>query len=292
MLPTRTNPKRHIYLKLLIPFLLLLSASLACNVPVSRLLGQQDQGKPPAQAPQQPAEGKKSEDTGEVIPPSNTAQPDTPTFTLSPTASLTPTTTPTPTPYVVISQNTNCRYGPDSIYDLLHTYLSGDEAILLGKNAAESFWYTKSSSGNYPDCWLWGKFATPVGDTAALPVFTPPPTPTPYMDFTASFGGADCGAGSCWLWIKVDNTGVLPLESVKVYAKDTMTSADSTFVSNLFQTGIMGSDIANVPLSGFGYTHSGQLPNPSGHTVNVNVKVCTQNGLNGMCVTKSLVVNP
>jgi hypothetical protein len=193
---------------------------------------------------------------------------------------------------VEISQNTNCRYGPGSVYDLLHTYLAGDQALLLGKNAGETFWYTSDKDGIKPDCWLWGKFATPVGNTTAVPIFTPPPSPTPFVGFTVNYEGSDCGAGSCWLWFKIDNTGTIGLESVKVYAKNTVTGNDRTNQANLFKNSIAGSDIAAIPVSGSGYTHSGQLNNPSGASVNVSVTVCSQNGLGGVCLTKNLTVNP
>lgn len=270
----------------------LLAASLACNLPIGRLwAGQQDQGNPPPQSDsgaddKQPGNGQNG---GAATA---TTQLELPTATPSPTASLTPTSTLTPTPYVIIAGNTNCRYGPGSVYDLLYTYLAGAEAILLGKDAAEEFWYTQDGTGVSPDCWLWNKYATPVGDTSLIPVFTPPPTPTPFLSFSVSYQGDDCGAGSCGFWFQVNNTGVLPLESVRVYVKNTTTSADSTYTSNVFQTGIMGGDIANVPFASSGYTHSNLIPNPSGATVNANIKVCSQNDLGGICLVKTVVINP
>lgn len=277
------------WLMIMIPVILLLAS---CDLSLDQFFnGPPPQGQSSDQAPEQ-------EQTTDLqdspIPPSptDTEAPDTPTFTPSATASLTPTYTLTPTPYAYISQNTNCRYGPGSVYDLLHTYLSGQEALLLGKNAAEDFYYTEDGNGAAPDCWLWAKYATPVGDISLLPIFTPPPTPTPYLDFSFSYQGSDCGAGSCWLWFKVDNTGALPLESVKVHAKNTITSATANYTANLFQTGIMGSDIANIILAGSGYTHSGQLPNPGSDKIAVTITVCSQNDLNGICLTRNMSMKP
>ncbi len=277
------------WLLFLIPLLLFLSS---CDLSWDQFFnGPPLQNQSSGQAPQQAQNDSLPESP---VPPTSTdtAVPDTPTFTPSATASLTPTITLTPTPYAQISQNTNCRFGPGSVYDLLHTYLAGQEAILLGKNAAEDFYYTKDGIGTAPDCWLWAKYATPVGDISELPVFTPPPTPTPYLDFRFSYQGSDCGAGSCWLWFKIDNAGVMPLESVKVHAKNTVTSATANNVENLFQTGIMGSDIASIPLSSSGYTHSGQLPNPGSDQIAVTITVCSQNDLNGVCLSRNLTMTP
>ena len=262
----------------------------SCTLSLDQLLGGQPEPPgPPSQAPASP-ETKEQEPPAQAA--TNTPVPPEPTETPSPTFTLTPTITLTPTPYVDVSQNTNCRFGPGSIYDLLHTYLAGEQALLLGKNADEDFWYTRDPAGAYPDCWLWGKFATPVGDTAGLPVFTPPPTPTPYLDYAVTYEGSDCGAGSCGFWFKVDNTGVMPLESVSVYVKNTATSDNSTYTSNLFLTGIMGADIATVPVASSGYTRSNLILNPAGATVNATIKVCSQNGLSGICLTRSVVINP
>jgi len=273
-----------------IPIIILLIFSLACIVPIENLWGEQtSQENPPADEPVH-SEEKLPQDSPSPPPPTMTAPPDT--ATPIPTDTLTPTAMPTATPYVIISGNTHCRYGPGSIYQLLHTYLSGEQALLLGKNADEDFWYTKDGSGSNPDCWLWGKYATPVGDTSMLPIFTPPPTPTPYLDFAPSYWSSDCGAGSCWLWIKINNTGTMDLESVKVYAKNKVTGDDSTYQGNLFTTGVMGADIASVPVAGSGYTHSDRLPNPSGNKVEINITACSKNGLSGICLTRYLVVTP
>lgn len=273
------------FLKFLIPIFVLLLLISACATPT------QEQAEPPATEPPQ-ATQKQIQDS--PAPPQDTAPPEPLPPTSTPTFTLEPTTPPTftPMPHILISGNTNCRTGPGSVYDWLHTYLAGDQALLLGKNADASFWFISDQNGINPDCWLWGKYATPAGDTAFVPVFTPPPTPTPYPDFTVSYEGSDCGAGSCWLWFKIDNTGSIKWESVLVYAKNIVTSDDAVNVSNTFLTGIMGSDIANVPVGGSGYTHSERLPNPSGNTVDVIVVACEKDNLTEICQGRHLTVNP
>lgn len=287
----RTQHRSNFSLQLLITISAILVLS-ACTLSLDQFITSPPTPSQPTNGAEKQSQGESEQENQEPATPTDTTVPDTPTPTPSPTATLTPTFTLTPTLYAEISKNTNCRFGPGSVYDLLHTYLSGQEVLLLGKNANEDFFYSKDGNGTAPDCWLWAKYATPVGDTSVLPIFTPPPTPTPYLNFSISYQGSDCGAGSCWLWFQINNTGTLPFESVKVYAKNKVTGADATYNSNLFQTGIMGGDVADIPVSGSGYTHTGQLPNPGSDKVAVSVKVCSANGQGGICLTQSLTVTP
>jgi hypothetical protein len=40
---------------------------------------------------------------------------------------------------------------------------------------------------NGRDCWLWGRYAQVSGDVSQIPVFTPPPTPTPSFVWTGTW---------------------------------------------------------------------------------------------------------
>jgi len=101
------------------------------------------------------------------------------------TASATPTETATPTatipssPSAQLTENTNCRKGPLAAYDLVITYLNGQLLDILGKNAAGDYWFVANPNNPSANCWLWGRYAQVSGDTSQVPVFTPPPTPTP-----------------------------------------------------------------------------------------------------------------
>ena len=102
--------------------------------------------------------------------PSSTPFPtDIPTITL--------TSTPT-VPMVTVSVNTNCRTGPSVVYDLIGALLVGEQAVVVGKFSSGNYWIINNpdSSGT---CWLWGEYATVSGNTAGLPEYTQPPTPTP-----------------------------------------------------------------------------------------------------------------
>jgi uncharacterized protein YgiM (DUF1202 family) len=86
---------------------------------------------------------------------------------------------------VTVSVNTNCRTGPGVIYDLVGGLLVGEEAVVVGKFTLTNYWIINNpdSSGT---CWLWGQYATVTGNTAGLPEYAQPPTPTPTFTPTPS----------------------------------------------------------------------------------------------------------
>src|SRR5215213_7948301 len=121
----------------------------------------------------------------------------TPVFTSSPTLTATPAFTSTPlVPLISVSVATNCRVGPGKIYDRVGALLVGEVAEVSGRNPTGDYWYIRnpdSNSGGF--CWLWGNYATLSGNLSVLPVYTPPPTPTPMPNFDASYAGKDTCAG-------------------------------------------------------------------------------------------------
>jgi len=113
--------------------------------------------------------------TALAAPPTATA-----TITLTPEPTASPTATLTPTPegaFAQLSNDTHCRTGPLVVFELIDTVLTGQQVIILGKNPAGDYWYVAAPNGR--DCWMWGRYAQVSGDTSQIPVFTPPPTPTP-----------------------------------------------------------------------------------------------------------------
>jgi hypothetical protein len=115
---------------------------------------------------------------------------DTPAPTVTPTIILTPTETLTPTPSAptaYLTENTNCRKGPLVAYDLVATYLTGKVLNILGKNAAGDYVFVIDPEPPGKQCWLWTRYVQVTGSVAGIPVFTPPPTPTPSYDWTANW---------------------------------------------------------------------------------------------------------
>jgi hypothetical protein len=205
---------------------------------------------------------------------------DTPTPSITPS----PTITPTPTPdkaVVYISENTNCRTGPKDVYDLLHTFLAGDMADVIGKNQEESFWYVQDQEGGYLKCWLWGKYATPSGNTANLPVFTAAPTPTPVIDFIIKYMKTISGGKE--IIIKITNTGDMTLESYSATLKDKSTSESTNKSANQFDSGVV-----KIPIGKSGeLTGAAFSASTVGHKIAATIKICSDDNLSGYCTTRT-----
>jgi hypothetical protein len=114
----------------------------------------------------------------------------TPTDTVTPSFTPTPTSTPTltiptdfatPTPQVaqiIVSVTTNCRSGPGKVYAYQSALSKGVISEVLAVDPTGKYWYIPNPESPGEFCWVWGEYATVSGNTAALPVYTPPPSPT------------------------------------------------------------------------------------------------------------------
>jgi hypothetical protein len=133
--------------------------------------------------------------------PTSTITP-TATITSSPTASSLPPTLTIPTDFatatplvaqISVSTTTNCRAGPGKIYAYLSELAEGKVSEVLAVDPTGKYWYIPNpdSPGNF--CWVWGEYATLSGNVAALPVYTPPPSPVP--TFTLVGGSTSGGSG-------------------------------------------------------------------------------------------------
>jgi uncharacterized protein YgiM (DUF1202 family) len=166
---------KKVYKLALFIFVLIL-ISVACNLPSETLGTVTDSTATPIPDSQtQPAPDDQELTSPNPEPSGTSTHTNTPTPSNTPTITLTATPS---TPMVSVSTNTNCRTGPGVVYDLLTTLLVGEEAEVVGKYTTSNppHWIIKKGGIT---CWLWGEYATVVGDTNNLPEMVPPPTPTP-----------------------------------------------------------------------------------------------------------------
>ncbi|MGB2963289.1 MAG: hypothetical protein WBB69_04815 [Anaerolineales bacterium] len=279
------NQKRIFYAVLVI--VILTAAGLACNVPIEAL-SSVDPGDNQratdlvetaivksltARAPVKGSDGDAGGEDG-------SAESKPPTATFTPSATPSPTVTYTPTPEQrtgYISGNTNCRFGPGDVYDLIHIFLAGDMVDLIGKNEEETFWYIQAQEGI--NCWLWGKYVTPEGDTTSLKILTPPPTPTPVLDFTIAFKKESAN----YITVNIKNTGNLTLESYTATFKDLTTSETLTHSKNKFDSSI----IRITPGKTADLTSLQFSASTSGHKIKVTIKICTEDSQSGSCTTRA-----
>ena len=216
-------------------------------------------------------------------PPTSTS-----TVTLTPEPSLTPTPEK---PIITVSTNTNCRTGNAKNYDYVGALLTGEQAEILARDSG-NYWYVRLPSGTM--CWLWGNYGTITGDTSALPVFTPPPSPTPAPDFTFTYKSYGVGPGYQCLLFEVKNTGSLTWESFRLEAHNTTQGVGGTLSRDEFTNfdqwcSPAGGLTSLTPgSSGTVYSTITMPSNPAGNSGDATLTLCSQNGLAGQCLTKTI----
>lgn len=229
------------------------------------------------------------------------------TLTITLTPSLTPTSIPiyTPTPVVPsikVSVPTNCREGPGIPYNISGALLVGETAQVLAVDPTRNFWYIPNPDHPGEYCWVWGQYATISGSTFALPVYTPPPSPTltitftPSPEFDLSFEGVVTCSGKWWLQFKLDNTGLVTFRSIGIIVKDTAADTSASVLSDEFfdqddcsnttsrSQLLPGKNVTVSPVS-LGY-------DPSGNKLKVSVTLCSEDGQNGFCTTNTISFKP
>jgi hypothetical protein len=201
----------------------------------------------------------------------------------TPGPSPSPTFTFTPEPVSVsgyISKATNCRKGPQDIYELVHIFKQGKFVDMFGKNEAGSFYFVVDQESGTIQCWVWKEYVTPEGNVAKLPIFTPPPSPIPVFSFVLSYNST---TGKTKVHVYVQNTGNVPLQSWSATFKDENTGETLTGSGDKF------GNSAKVSVGNTGVISSKEFSASTiGHQMKVNAKICTEDALLGKCTSKVL----
>jgi hypothetical protein len=222
--------------------------------------------------------------------------------TVLPGENITPTLTPTGSSPIgevklLVSENTNCRTGQGTSFELLMYLLKGEEAEAVGIDTSSKYWYIRRPDQPNSFCWLWGKYATPTGPYESLPVYTPVPTATPGFEFTINYHSTIgiCG-GFHVLQYQVTNTGSVSLESWRTSTIDN--TGGSVPISNqqdkFFDiTGCapVGDTLVLAPGEAY-YVNAMFTNDPAGHDLTVTALVCAQDGLGGGCVSRKISHTP
>jgi uncharacterized protein YgiM (DUF1202 family) len=238
-------------------------------------------------------------DPGQQVTSQNSTQSQPELPSLTPTIELSPTTEK---PMVSVSQVTNCRSGPGSIYDWLGALNVGQQAEVFGRDPANTSWYIRNPNNSTGFCWIYGSFATITGNTNTIPVFTPMPTPTPAktatstkapIDFIVTFLKFDlCAGPTYYARYTLYNNSAVTWQSFQAKTTDTATAETQTVTNNSFTQYItcnlgVDQDDLTPGESGEAWTNI-MAANPSGHLINAVIKLCTLDNLGGTCITKSL----
>jgi hypothetical protein len=298
--------------------ILFLVSLMACNLPVAQNAGTPDvNGTVAAQVAINLAIQTKVAETlaanGQAVPPA--AAPSvaaTNTVQVLPQISLTPTMTPTitltPTPEgvsLVLSNDTYCRLGgPYSSFKIIATVKTGQTVVVLSRNPENDSYYVQNPYDPNTKCWLYGKYATLSGNVQSLPVSTMQPTPTPTYtptptsNFTVSYVGLETCAGSYAFKLYVKNAGGIVWKSILITGTDTVTAfainnSNNSFVdysgcvAGLSQADLAPGEDSNV-LNTIGHFNY----DPTGHLINVTVKLCSEDNIAGTCLSKNLSFTP
>lgn len=86
-------------------------------------------------------------------------------------------------PIAIALVNSNCRAGPNSIYDIVDYLLADEQSPIVGRDAGW-FWWAVERINSSGTCWVANNLTDEIGDTSQVPILPAPPTPTP-MDSEA-----------------------------------------------------------------------------------------------------------
>jgi uncharacterized protein YgiM (DUF1202 family) len=222
----------------------------------------------------------------------------TPQFTFTPSIIPTLTFTFTPTvPMVSVSVATNCRSGPGNQYSILGVLVTGQSAQVVGQNTQIGYWIIQlpSAAGT---CWLWSQYATATGNTSGLPLVSPPPTPTPTGSFKLTYSSYQTCSSGYGIKFQISNDGGITWESNQVTATDanasaTETASYDTFPNYKSSDCSLISSVMKLDPGQSGTTSVFGFPGlPTGHHFTATIKVCSQDGLMGICMEKTISFVP
>lgn len=279
----------------------------ACNLPTAENKSTPEASAAGGQASVEQAAGTIVAQTLTAGAPTltNTAPPPSESFT----PTLTPTLTLPPTSKVVtlvVTKDTYCRQGaPVSAFKSVVIIKSGQQVEVISRNPENDSYYVKNPYEDNSSCWIYGKGLTLTGNAEELsiatlePTPTPTRTPTPNVGFTVTYDSLISCAPSYAFRLYIKNTGAVPWNFISITGSDSVTSFAINHTSNVFDQ-YSGCSVVNPQdvLSAGDDTYAMNLSpgefnyNPSGHLINLNVKLCTLDNAQGSCTSKAISFTP
>lgn len=240
--------------------------------------------------------------------PTITQTPIPPLESYTPTATITATLEPTSDVVsLVVSKDTYCRQGaPVAAFKSVAILKSGQLVEVLARNPENTSFYIKNPYEDNSNCWIFGKDLVFEGNAAGLdiatlqPTPTPTKTPTPNVGFTISYSSVvSCGSGLYAFKLYIQNTGAVPWQFISITGSDASNGFAINHTSNFFDQ-YSGCAVMNpqdfVPAGDDSYAmnvNPGEFNyDPAGHSINLNVKLCTQDNAGGSCMTKPISITP
>ena len=227
--------------------------------------------------------------TSVVLITNQTITPVTP----SPTLNVTSTLPVTPGVLQVrVNAPTNCRSGPSLAYDKVWALEVNNTAEVIGRNERGNYWLIRIPGRSGDTCWIWGRYATLIGDTnVVLPIFTPPPVNK--IGFDASYNGLDsCADTGWWVGIKLQNTGRLSFKSITITVRDTDTGVTLTQYTNGFgyKSDCVGFQARDElpPETTFVVSSPAFTYGLSGHRLRATINLCSEVAQGGTCISQEI----
>jgi len=173
----------------------------------------------------------------------------------------------------------------------------GQTAEVVGQNPVSGSGIIKLASAG-PTVWLSTLYATVTGNTAGLPVVNPPPSPTPPGSFTLAYASTQTCPSGYGIKFLITNNGSITWESNKVSVTNLSSNVTKTAQYDTFPNyssadcSLLSADDNLAPgengtTSVFGFASS-----PAGHNFSATVRLCSQNGLAGVCLEKTITFTP
>lgn len=230
----------------------------------------------------------------------------TPAYTPTETATSVPTLRPSPTntltstpaaPMVSVTVDTNCRRGPGLAFAYWDAFLVGMEAEVIGVLPARNYYYIRNPGENKGFCWLWGEYASVTGELSLAPALTSPPTPTPTprpFDVVVEFVNRHDCSGTEHATMRLVNISGETFESIEldIFDLDASTQLYGPAIDNApFLNSASGCPSGSPALepdqTKFVAGPIGSPP-PTGNNLRVAIKLCTEDGLGGSCLARSI----
>jgi hypothetical protein len=192
----------------------------------------------------------------------------------------------------LVNENTNCRSGPTTDYSILYVFMSGETAKIVSKTTLEDYVLAEVPTNPSQSCWLWTNYATISGDLSGLPVATPPP---PLVNYSIEFTLLkECGG--YMLEFKVVNTGVKTLQAYKIVAKDITSHTQQTSTGTVFDLMdgcFIQQAIGYIDPGKVGYVYASDFSyDPTGHSMEATITICSHNDMTGVCATQVYKFTP
>lgn len=225
--------------------------------------------------------------------PTEAPPTETPTETATETPVFTPTATATPVPPMAeVNRESNCRIGPGGIYDLVATYQAGQILEVVARDLGGGYWFVRNPDFPTEQCYLLGQNITITGETAALPQFTPRPSPTASPYFTVDFWKFDACNGQDFAVFNIANAGSVPFRSYYIRITDNKAGKSVEQVLNAFDLRVgcvLAKNIAPLAVGGTGYISSPAFTwNARPNKLQAVIQLCTEKDLKGTCVIQSI----